>query len=272
MRLAAENALAGKLSKLFSQAEKDTLELFLKHAGDPDALQFQARAILQPLYDMEPVYTDTILYDNIKTFTQARESTVNLINAQLIKSKQLTLTDFNQDIYTQLANETFTASAKTMARVRDNITGVLAQSYQDGWGVKDTTRRLGKEFTQLRTFESQRIARTEINSAQNQGAFQTYNDYNIEYHQWWSGQDSRVRNSHRQLHGQIVQVGKPFENGLLYPGDRAGRIKEWINCRCTTVPYLMPLGFMAPMGKPYFYDGQIVRIPNFEVPRDILEF
>lgn len=221
---------------------------------------------------MEPVYADTILYDNIKSFVNGRKSTINLLNMQLSKVKQFTLTDFNQNIYTNLANQTFTASARTMARVRENITHILAQSYQEGWGIQDGTRRLKKEFNQLKTFEARRIARTEINSSQNQGAFQTYNDYGIQYHQWWTGQDARVRDSHKQLHGQIVQVGKPFENGLMYPGDRTGRIKEWIHCRCTTVPYLMPLGFMAPMGQAYFREADIVRIPNFSIPKDVLEF
>ena len=272
MRLAAENALAGKLGKFFSEAEKKTLRLYLKHAGDPDALQFQAREILQPLFDMEPRYVDTILYDNVKAFRNGRKNTIDLLNIQLSRSKQLTLTDFNQNVYTNLANQTFTASARTMNRVRNNITNILAEAYQEGWGIQNATRKLKKEFNALKTYEARRIARTELNSAQNQGAFQTYEDYGVEYHQWWTGQDSRVRDSHRGLHGQIVQVGKPFENGLMFPGDRNGRIREWIHCRCTTVPYLMPLGFMAPMGMPYFHESDIVRIPNFKIPRDILEF
>lgn len=272
MRLAAEKALAGKLSKLFSQAEKDTLKLFLKHAGDPDILQFQTRKILQPLFELETVYTDTILYDNIKAFVKGRESTINLLNAQLSKAKQLTLTDFDPSVYNRLSIQTFKASAQTMARVEDNVMKIIAQSYQENWGIKDATRHLKKEFNGLKTYEANRIARTEINSSLNQGSFQTYHDYGIQYHQWWTGQDSRVRNSHKHLHGQIVPVGVPFENTLMYPGDRTGPIKEWIHCRCTTVPYLMPLGFMAPIGQSYFFEGQIVRIPDFNIPKDVLEF
>lgn len=272
MRLAAENALKNKLSKIFSEAEKNVLKIFLKTYNPDEILSFQVHEILQPVFDIETRYADTILYDNIKAFTNCRKSTIDLINTQLVRSKQLTFTDFNQNVYTNLATQTFKASAQTLARVRENITGILAQSYQEGWGIKDGARRLKKEFNQLKTFEANRIARTEINSSQNQGAFQTYNDFGIQYHQWWSGQDARVRDSHKHLHGQIVQVGKPFENGLLFPGDRNGHIKEWINCRCTTVPYLMPLGFMAPMGQPYFKEADIVRIPNFSIPKDVLEF
>ena len=272
MRLAAENALAGKLSKLFSAAEKQILKEYLKVYNPSEILSFQVHDILAPLIPLEKEYSEIVLYENIKAFRNGRESTINLINHQLSRGKQLTLTDFNQNVYTNLANKTFTASARTMARVTQNITKVLAETYQEGWGVKDGARRIQKLFRQLKTYEARRIARTEINSSQNQGSFQTYYDYNIEYHQWWTGQDARVRATHQDLHGQIVQVGRPFKNGLLYPGDRNGSISEWINCRCTTVPYIMPLGFMAPPGVPYFTEAEIVRIPNFSIPRDILEF
>ena len=50
----------------------------------------------------------------------------------------------------------------------------------------------------------------------------------------------------------------------MYPGDMNGSIEEWINCRCTTVPYLMPLGFMAPPGVSYFYESDIIPIPGFD--------
>jgi len=57
-----------------------------------------------------------------------------------------------------------------------------------------------------------------------------------------------------------VRVGEPFSNGLYYPGDRSGgdgTIREWINCRCRLVPFLMPEGKMAPIGKNWFYEGDL---------------
>jgi SPP1 gp7 family putative phage head morphogenesis protein len=267
MRLQAEEALNGKLNKLFSTAEKKTLRQFLKTYNPDDILSYQVHDILQPVYDLEPKYTDTVLYENIRTFRRSRKFTLNLINLQLGRDEQLTLFDYDQKAYDHLARQTFTASARTMRRVTDNIKYNIAQSYQEGIGIKDAARRLQKEFNSLKTFEARRIARTEINSAQNLGSYQTYMDYDLEYHQWWTGQDARVRDSHRAMHGEIVEVGRPFSNGLYYPGDRSGPLKEWINCRCTTVPYLMPLGYMAPPVMSRFKEVDIVRIPGFEIPR-----
>lgn len=267
MRLAAEKALHSKIKDLFTVAERDTLKRFLKLYGDPDILTFQTREILTKWYDIEEKYTDTVLYDNVKAFRNGRKNTLDLINLQLNRKAQLTLFDFSERVYTNLANQTFRASAQTLQRIRTNIMANIAQSYQEGIGIKDASRRLNKQFKQLNSYEANRIARTEINSAQNVGNYQTLIDYDINYHQWWTGRDARVRDSHREIHAQITKVGNKFSNGLLYPGDRNGSIKEWINCRCTDVPYLMPLGFMAPPGMSTFRESDIVRIPNFEVPK-----
>ncbi|WP_297981539.1 phage minor head protein [uncultured Methanobrevibacter sp.] len=115
----------------------------------------------------------------------------------------------------------------------------------------------------MKGWESRRIARTEINSPQNEGAFSVYDELGVEYHMWWTGQDNRVRDSHAPLHGHIVAVGNTFSNGLLFPGDKSGPIKEWINCRCTTLPYIIPLGKMAPLGLPEFTEDQLIDIPGY---------
>jgi hypothetical protein len=62
------------------------------------------------------------------------------------------------------------------------------------------------------------------------------------------------------MHGQIVRVGDQFSNGLRYPGDRTGEIAEWINCRCTTVPFIMPIGFIAPPGVLHFYEDELLAV------------
>ena len=65
---------------------------------------------------------------------------------------------------------------------------------------------------------------------------------------WISRGDSKVRDSHRKLHGRPVDRDKPFKrwpNGqvLDYPGDRHAPIGEWIHCRCSM--WLAPSREMA---------------------------
>lgn len=170
-----------------------------------------------------------------------------------------------------LNNKVFQASTHTMDRVDSKVMKNISQSYNEGLGIDEAKRRLTVEYNGLKSWEAQRIARTEINSAQNDGAFDVYGELGVEYQQWWTAQDERVRQSpqadHRVMHGKVVKVGTAFSNGLLYPGDRQGKISQWINCRCTTLPFLMPLGKMAPVGMAEFTEADLIDIPDFEMPR-----
>lgn len=52
--------------------------------------------------------------------------------------------------------------------------------------------------------------------------------------QWDATLDSRTRESHAAVDGEIREVEKPFSNGLMFPGDPAGAAAEVCNCRCTS--------------------------------------
>ena len=52
--------------------------------------------------------------------------------------------------------------------------------------------------------------------------------------QWDAALDSRTRDSHRRVDGEIRELDEPFSNGLMFPGDPAGEAAEVINCRCTS--------------------------------------
>lgn len=50
--------------------------------------------------------------------------------------------------------------------------------------------------------------------------------------QWDSTMDKRTRDSHARVDGEIKELEAKFSNGLMFPGDPAGRASEVINCRC----------------------------------------
>lgn len=60
---------------------------------------------------------------------------------------------------------------------------------------------------------------------------------------WYSGRDSRVRQSHRAVDGQRVPVGKPFKvhdrkgvpHKMMHPGDITVPPDLWMNCRCVCI-------------------------------------
>ena len=85
------------------------------------------------------------------------------------------------------------------------------------------------------SLRADRIARTETLKANSGARMQEMALDGIERHQWLSSRDNAVRDSHRRLDGDITEVGKPFANGLNFPGDKAASAREAVNCRCYTV-------------------------------------
>ena len=60
------------------------------------------------------------------------------------------------------------------------------------------------------------------------------------------------------MNGEITTIDGTFSNGLTRPGDKNGPIKEWIHCRCTLSPFLMPIDKMAPEGALHFRESDLV--------------
>ena len=276
MRSAEENKLEKDLRKWFNKLQRKIQKLIDTYYED-ELFFLHINKVYTIVEEMKPEYRAILLKHGLTQFYNARETTTTLYTIQqkkvstkaglyepqLIREEDVGLFRTNPQIEDSLRYNTFQASDTTLARVTQNITNNLADSYHEGLGIRDAGRRITKEFAGLKGWESRRIARTEINSAQNEGAFSAYDELGVEYQMWWTGKDNRVRDSHRPLHGHIVAVGNTFSNGLLYPGDKSGAIKEWINCRCTTVPYIIPLGKMAPPGLNEFTEDQLIDIPGY---------
>ena len=276
MRSAEENKLEKDLRRWFNKLHRKIQKLIDTYYED-ELFFLHINKVYTIVEEMKPEYRAILLKHGLTQFYNARETTTTLYTIQqkkvstkaglyepqFIREEDVGLFRTNPQIEDSLRYNTFQASDTTLARVTQNITNNLADSYHEGLGIRDAGRRITKEFAGLKGWESRRIARTEINSAQNEGAFSAYDDLGVEYQMWWTGKDNRVRDSHRPLHGHIVAVGNTFSNGLLYPGDKSGPIKEWINCRCTSIPYIVPLGKMAPPGLTEFTEDQLIDIPGY---------
>lgn len=179
----------------------------------------------------------------------------------------------NAKVSKRLKTYKFEASEHTKSRVTDEINKTLGEAYREGWGRENVTKRIQQKFNDLATWESRRIAVTEVNSARNLAHYNQLIEDNIAYHKWIPSKDEKVRDSHKMhpkgVGGEIVPVGERFSNGLLRPGDKeGGPIKEWVNCRCTTVAFIIPLGYEAPSFFPFF-EEDLVKVGSTD-PKDYL--
>jgi len=172
------------------------------------------------------------------------------IKPRLRKTRDLfaTLRGAEQD----LLDKVFIASQATLTRVDTSIKLLLTEGYQSGKGINYVANLLIKRFDQLQTWEAKRIARTEIHNSHNTAVMDTYNEIGVEYTMWISaGDDGRTRDSHLEVDGEIIPIGGTYSNDLKYPGDTDGPIEEWINCRCSNAPYVIPYGYAAPPFSPF---------------------
>ena len=165
-----------------------------------------------------------------------------------------------------LLERVFVASQATLARVDTSIKTLLTEGYQSGKGINYVANLLTKRFDQLTTWESKRIARTEIHNSHNTAVMDTYNELGVEYTMWITAHDDRVRGlketdtaDHVKLDGEIIRLGDTYSNDLRYPGDTDGPIEQWINCRCSNAPYVIPYGYAAPPFSP-FKEKDLIKI------------
>jgi uncharacterized protein with gpF-like domain len=86
-----------------------------------------------------------------------------------------------------------------------------------------------------------------------------YQEFDIEYTMWIAADDERTRESHLEINGEIIPIGNEYSNGLKFPGDTDGDIEEWINCRCSNAPYVIPYGYAAPPFSP-FREEDLIKI------------
>lgn len=94
-------------------------------------------------------------------------------------------------------------------------------------------------------YRAEMISRTEMLRAYNLANYSRSQDaaqHGVEYHEWVTAGDGRVRQSHADLNGMIVKVGEEFAPGLRFPVDPQGEAEDTINCRCRTIPAFGPEG------------------------------
>ena len=119
---------------------------------------------------------------------------------------------------------------------REKIRKALVKGLDAGEGIPQISQRIADVFEINRGSRTDKIARTEIVGASNNGTYHGYVESEIvETHTWIDSRDERVRTTphNHRLDGEEVKLGERFSNGLLHPHDPGGAAGNVINCRCT---------------------------------------
>lgn len=278
-----EESLEYELSLFFQKVKENVLQGLNEYWPKDDEgvlLQGQLDIIVSPIFESQQEYYNILRKYNIKEYNlgckQGRRlvnlarkplssfksesvdiRAKNILNASVDKDELFGTNDWTEQ---KLLDQSFTASERTMNRVDQDINKLLSEGYASGAGIKPVAATIEKRFDQLKTWEARRIARTEIHNAHQMGIMNTYYEMGVQYTQWVSAHDGRTRDSHKKLNGEIIPLSGTFSNGCQFPGDTKGPLKEWINCRCGNVPFIIPDGYMAPPGMAQFRENNLISI------------
>jgi SPP1 gp7 family putative phage head morphogenesis protein len=263
-----EQKLRKELAKYFQKIEKEVQQLLKEYGHTEHLLQGQLSIILSPIKASHGEYYDIIAKHILREYDlgTAEGDRLAFLNNPLLTTAVMNEIRRNNLFgtlkYTEdrLLNRSFIASESTIARVDESINEIITDGYKSGKGIDYVSQQVQARFEQLQTWEATRIARTEIHNAHNEGIMKSYETLGVEYTQWIAANDDRVRDSHAEIDGEIIPFGGTYSNGLAYPGDTSGDIEEWINCRCSNAPYVMPAGMMAPPGMAQFREDDLIPI------------
>ena len=279
-----ERLLEQELRDYFKDLMKKVLDNLDEYWSEYQLLQGQIDLMTQPIMDSQDKYYDILRKYNKREYRLGREEANELVQ---LANERISMKSINvplignirrktKDLFStipwseeDLLERTFIASKQTLARVTNNINQIITEGYVSGKGINFVASQLTKRFTELETWEAKRIARTEIHNSHNQGVMRIYNEVGVEYTQWISaGDDGRTRESHLEVDGEIIPIGSKYSNGLEYPGDTSGPLEEWINCRCSNAPFVVPYGYMAPSFSP-FREEDLIKIDRSELLNEL---
>lgn len=145
---------------------------------------------------------------------------------------------------------------KDYAWNRQKVENAITQGIIQGEGIGDIVKRLINDLITTNVNRMRTFVRTAITGAQNAARQQVMDDAEkdgIEVRKMWvASLDSRTRDAHRELDGQIVDKGKPFyvdlgtkkdgtkrDGHIMYPGDPNADPSNVYNCRCR-LNYVLP--------------------------------
>lgn len=133
---------------------------------------------------------------------------------------------------------------KDAAWNKNKIANSITSSIIQGDDIKGVSRQLAENLAMQNDSAMMRYARTAMTSAQNAGRQEVVEEAREEgiktRKQWIATLDSRTRDAHQDLDGQIAEVDEPFkvevdgeELEIMFPGDPNAEPCLVYNCRCS---------------------------------------
>jgi len=169
---------------------------------------------------------------------EAVELEVGGARAKLVKAMGHGTGD--SEVLSRLLNNPLETAGKFSESTKFKIRNIIVEGVNRGESTQMIAARVKQVLPRQNYNKALSIVWTETHNTMNYVKWKEYmRDPVIDYIQWITVGDRRVRFSHRRNHLQIVKKGEPFRNRQRFPGDRSAPLREWIHCRCTITPYII---------------------------------
>lgn len=265
-------AVTSKMNKLFKSEGKKVAQL-IREGKEKQALSYIDKN--KPAWEIsliaiwksivEEVGTET--FDKLKSFHDFEIKAPDAFNPW-----EETIRKY---IEATVADKVTNVSDTTKSKIKK----IIDEHREQDADLDTIAKAINDEYTEFARYRAYRIARTEVVGASNYASIKSAEASGVvDRKEWVTSRDDRVRERHEKMHGDLVDLDKPFSNGLMFPGDySANRPAETIQCRCTiaykvaSTPKPQPKPTPKPKPKPkpepkpvrgHFTNGLTWKNPN----------
>lgn len=229
-----------KIAELSSRRDMENLQSIIYQKQYQEALKAQLEGVIANLQSgeyatisdyLQRCYEDGYLGVMYDLQAQGIPIIVPIDQAQVTQAIQ-TDTKLSKGLYARLGED--------INKLKTSIRAEISRGIATGLMYNDIAEKIAKSFNNTPFSKAynnaMRIARTEGHRIQVTAADHAQHKAkekgaNI-VKQWDATLDSRTRDSHMRVDGEIRELDEPFSNGLMYPGDPSGDAAEVVNCRC----------------------------------------
>lgn len=111
---------------------------------------------------------------------------------------------------------------------REALLKTIKDSVDNNESFDEIKAKIATIYNEAETYRTERIARTEVSTALNQGSIEAYKQAGVESLEWVAVEDDRTSEECMLNDGEIRKIGESYPAGESQP-------PQHINCRCTTV-------------------------------------
>lgn len=151
--------------------------------------------------------------------------------------------EFDAVVQSRLRRKTLFHAALAVGTTKEALEELLSEAIKEGQSVQQLAKNIDEYFKLQSRKRSLVIARTELTDTINDGTLHVIQREGYAQKEWITNLDGRERESHREVHGQVVGINDVFKVGVSiarHPGDDNLPPNERIQCRCRLVAAGLP--------------------------------